>query len=155
VKEREFFLTLDGLIDACEEAESGYRDAAARGRVLGPVFLEYSRQRLKFAEELREVADTFGARRLSADRPKTGFCASSDKDTPAIVSACQRGEERMITIYKKALESGLPERVQRVVELQYRDVKEARERLRAMEDQEKRIFSEEETPGTETEGAPD
>lgn len=151
----DIFLTLNGLIGVCEQAERGYRAAADRAHEpLKPVFLEYCRQRSRFVSELQEIAREIGGDR-SRPAPARVPQELHETDTAAIVSACERHEEAAMSAYRRALETQLPNPVYRVVDLQFRDVKDAYERLRMLQMQRRSIPTDEEMPGTETEGAPD
>ena len=55
------------------------------------------------------------------------------EDEGAVISECERGEDSAVRNYKDALNENLPANVQSVVERQYTSVKEAHDRIRALE----------------------
>ena len=55
------------------------------------------------------------------------------EDENAVISECERGEDSAVSNYKDALNADLPADVRSIVERQYTQVKEAHDRIRALE----------------------
>jgi uncharacterized protein (TIGR02284 family) len=131
--------TLNNLIETCKDGENGFRTAAdgIKSGELKTLFLTYSQQRAQFAAELQAEV-----RNLGGDPEKTGSVAATlhrgwinikstvtGEDEGAIISECERGVKN----YKEALNENLPAGVQTIVERQYTQVREAHDRIRALE----------------------
>jgi uncharacterized protein (TIGR02284 family) len=139
----EVISTLNNLIETCKDGQDGFREAAGavKNTELKTLFNTYSQQRAQFAGELQnEVL------RLGGDPEKTGSTAAAlhrgwidiksavtGEDEGAIIAECERGEDSAVKNYKEALTEGLPGDVQSIVERQYGQVKEAHDRIRALE----------------------
>ncbi len=135
---------LNHLIETCKDGQDGFKAAAeAVGRSeLKTLFYEYSQQRATFAAELQDEV-----RRLGGDPEKTGSTAAAlhrgwidlksavaGRDDRAVVSECERGEDAAVASYRDALaDQSLPADVRSVVERQYAAVREAHDRVRALE----------------------
>lgn len=140
----EFVSTLNNLVETCKDGENGFRAAAeaVANPEIKSFFNNCARQRAQFARELQAEV-----RRLSGDPEETGSAAGSmhrgwinlksaitGGDEKAIISECERGEDSAVKAYQEALdETTLPENLRSVIERQYRQVKEAHDRVRAME----------------------
>jgi uncharacterized protein (TIGR02284 family) len=135
--------TLNNLIETCKDGENGFRTAAdgVKNGELKTLFLTYSQQRAQFAAELQAEVRTLGG-----DPEDTGSVAATlhrgwinikstvtGEDEGAIISECERGEDSAVKNYKEALNENLPAGVRSIVERQYAQVKEAHDRIRAME----------------------
>jgi uncharacterized protein (TIGR02284 family) len=135
--------TLNNLIETCKDGENGFRTAAAgvKNGELKTLFNLYSQQRAQFAAELQAEV-----RNLGGDPEDTGSVAATlhrgwinikstvtGEDEGAIISECERGEDSAVKNYKEALNESLPAGVQSIVERQYSQIKEAHDRIRAME----------------------
>lgn len=135
--------TLNGLIETCEDGEQGFRTAAEglKNPQTKSLFLEYSRQREQMARELREEV-----RRLGGDPEKAGSMSGSihrgwmniksaitGKDDSSIIAEAERGEDVAKEMYEKALKESLPPTIQALVQRQSAMVREAHDRVRAME----------------------
>lgn len=135
--------TLNNLIETCKDGQNGFQTASdgVKNSELKTLFLGYSQQRAQFAGELQNEV-----RRLGGDPEKTGSVAASlhrgwidiksavtGEDEGAIIAECERGEDSAVRNYKDALEGNLPENIRTIVESQYRQVKEAHDRIRALE----------------------
>ena len=135
--------TLNNLIETCKDGQDGFRSAAGgvRNAELKTLFHAYSQQRAQFAAELQGEV-----RRLGGDPEKTGSTAAAlhrgwidikgavtGEDEGAIVSECERGEDSAVRNYEEALREDLPSDVRTIIERQFRQVKEAHDRIRSLE----------------------
>ena len=135
--------TLNNLIETCKDGENGFRAAAdgVRNSELRTLFNTYSQQRAQFAAELQQEV-----RRLGGDPENTGSVAATlhrgwlnikstvtGEDEGAVISECERGEDAAVRNYQDALNEMLPADVLSLVQRQYGQVKEAHDRVRAME----------------------
>jgi uncharacterized protein (TIGR02284 family) len=135
--------TLNNLIETCKDGQNGFQTAAegVKNSELKMLFHTYSQQRAQFAGELQEEV-----RRLGGDPEKTGSVAATlhrgwidiksavtGEDENAVISECERGEDSAVKNYQDAINAGLPGDVRSIVERQYTQVKEAHDRIRALE----------------------
>jgi uncharacterized protein (TIGR02284 family) len=135
--------TLNNLIETCKDGENGYRTAAdgVKNSELKTLFNTYSQQRAQFAAELQAEV-----RNLGGDPENTGSVAATlhrgwinikstvtGEDEGAVISECERGEDSAVRNYKDALNETLPANLQSIIQRQYTQVKEAHDRIRAME----------------------
>lgn len=135
--------TLNNLIETCKDSENGFRSAAdgVRSSELKTLFLTYSQQRAQFAAELQGEVRTLGG-----DPENTGSVAATlhrgwinikatvtGEDDGAVISECERGEDSAIRNYQDALNENLPASVLSIIQRQYAAVKEAHDRIRALE----------------------
>src|SRR5919199_932775 len=134
---------LNNLIETCKDGQDGFRTAAegvARPD-LKTLFNTYSQQRAQFAAELQNEV-----RRLGGDPEKTGSVAASlhrgwidiksavtGEDEGAIISECERGEDSAVRNYEDALKEDLPANIRSIIEQQFTQIKEAHDRIRALE----------------------
>src|SRR5215207_7252280 len=135
--------TLNNLIETCKDGQDGFRSAAGgvRNGELKTLFHTYSQQRAQFAAELQGEV-----RRLGGDPEKTGSTAAAlhrgwiniksavtGEDEGAIIAECERGEDSAVRNYEEALRQDLPSDVRSIIERQFRQVKEAHDRIRSLE----------------------
>jgi uncharacterized protein (TIGR02284 family) len=135
--------TLNNLIETCKDGENGFRTAAdgVKNSELKTLFLTYSQQRAQFAAELQAEV-----RNLGGDPENTGSVAASlhrgwinikstvtGEDEGAVISECERGEDSAVKNYKEALNEDLPANLQSILQRQFTEVKEAHNRIRALE----------------------
>jgi uncharacterized protein (TIGR02284 family) len=135
--------TLNNLIETCKDGENGFRTAAdgVKSSELKTLFLTYSQQRAQFAAELQAEV-----RNLGGDPEDTGSVAATlhrgwinikstvtGEDEGAVISECERGEDSAVKNYKEALNEDLPANLQSIVQRQFTSVKEAHDRIRALE----------------------
>jgi uncharacterized protein (TIGR02284 family) len=135
--------TLNNLIETCKDGEYGFRTAAEgiKNGELKTLFNTYAQQRVQFAAELQSEV-----RHLGGDPEKTGSViatlhrgwiniksAVTGNDEAAIISECERGEDSAIKNYQEALKEDLPANVREIIERQFTQVKEAHDRVRALE----------------------
>ena len=135
--------TLNNLIETCKDGENGFRTAAGdvKNSELTTLFNTYSQQRAQFAAELQAEV-----RNLGGDPESTGSVAATlhrgwinikstvtGEDEAAVIAECERGEDSAVKNYKEALNTTLPANIQTIVQRQFTQVKEAHDRIRAME----------------------
>jgi uncharacterized protein (TIGR02284 family) len=135
--------TLNGLIAICKDGQEGFKTAAEglRAPNIRSLFLEYSTQRARFASELQDEV-----RRLGGNPEQSGSASgamhrgwinikslATGKDEAAIISEAERGEDAAKKAYEEALDSGLTANVEAIVRRQFADVKQAHDRVRALE----------------------
>jgi len=135
--------SLNDLIEICKDAQEGFRQAAegVKNGELQTLFNTYAQQRAQFAAELQhEVL------RLGGEPERTGSTvgalhhgwlnlksALTDGDEGAVISECERGEDFSVRRYEDALKDELPSDIRALVERQFAQVKEAHDRIRALE----------------------
>ena len=135
--------TLNNLIETCEDGREGFTTAAEGiGKdELKALFKGYAEQRAHFAAELQaEVL------RLGGDPEDEGSASAAlhrgwmnlksaltGEDDAAIISECERGEDAAVKNYQEALAESLPADVRAAIERQFGQVREAHERVRALE----------------------
>ncbi len=143
IDETDVISTLNNLIETCKDGQNGFQTAAegVKNSELKTLFHTYSQQRAQFAGELQAEV-----RRLGGDPEKTGSIAATlhrgwidiksavtGEDENAVISECERGEDSAVRNYQDAINAGLPGDVRSIVERQYTQVKEAHDRIRALE----------------------
>jgi uncharacterized protein (TIGR02284 family) len=135
--------TLNNLIETVKDGQNGFQTAAEgiKDPKVKAAFLEYSRQRAQMARELQDEV-----RGLGGDPEKAGSVAASlhrgwinikstvtGKDEHAIIAEAERGEDVAKAEFEKALKEPLPAQVLALVQRQAGLVREAHDRVRAME----------------------
>jgi uncharacterized protein (TIGR02284 family) len=135
--------TLNALIQTCKDGEEGFRTAAegVKNPQAKTVFLDYSRQRAQMARDLQNEV-----RRLGGDPEKAGSLSGTmhrgwiniksvvtGKDDSSIIAEAERGEDVAKEMYEKALTVSLPPTTLALVQQQSAMVREAHDRVRAME----------------------
>jgi uncharacterized protein (TIGR02284 family) len=135
--------TLNNLIETCKDGQNGFQTAAdgVKNTELKTLFHAYGQQRAQFAAELQAEV-----RRLGGDPSQTGSVAATlhrgwinikaavtGEDEAAVIAECERGEDSAVRNYQEAINAGLPEDIRAIVERQYMEVKEAHDRIRALE----------------------
>lgn len=139
----EVISTLNGLIETCRDGQNGFKAAAegVQNSELKSLFYTYSQQRAQFVGQLQDEV-----RRLGGDPENTGSVAASlhrgwidiksavtGGDDASIITECERGEDSAVKTYSDALGKDLPAGVRPVVERQFAAVREAHDRIRALE----------------------
>ena len=136
---------LAGLVDACRDAEKGYRDSAADARdpTYRALFTHYSQQRAQFASALEDILTRYGASAAPNSRRMVGALrrgwldlksvleGSSDH---ALLTACERGDDAAERDYATALAAGLPYDVELIVKAQYEALQQAHAEVRRLRD---------------------
>jgi uncharacterized protein (TIGR02284 family) len=139
----EVISTLNDLIETCRDGQNGFKAAAegVQNSELKSLFYSYSQQRAQFVGQLQDEV-----RRLGGDPENTGSVAASlhrgwidiksavtGGDDASIITECERGEDSAVKTYSDALGKDLPAGVRPVVERQFAAVREAHDRIRALE----------------------
>ena len=132
---------LDQLIETCKDGQNTFRTAAekAPSKELKRFFRYYASQRARFAAELQEEVHRHGAmppRRGTVTGAlhrgwltvKSALLGAGEAD---LLAECARGEEATLENYEAASHELLPPELQELIAKQYRDIKRARDRLRA------------------------
>jgi len=136
--------TLNNLIETCKDGQNGFQTAAegVKRSDLKSLFAEYALQRSKFAGELQNEVT-----RLGGDPENTGSVAATlhrgwiniksavtGADENAVIAECERGEDSAVSNYQDALnDQNLPADIRSIVERQYTQIKDAHDRVRALE----------------------
>lgn len=135
--------TLNGLIETCRDGQNGFQTAAegVTNSELKTLFHGYAQQRAQFVGELQTEV-----RRLGGDPENMGSVAATlhrgwinikstvtGKDESAIIAECERGEDSAVSAYRDALDEDLPANIRTIVDRQYADIKQAHDRIRALE----------------------
>jgi uncharacterized protein (TIGR02284 family) len=135
--------TLNNLIETCKDGENGFRTAAegTKNGELKTLFNLYAQQRAQFAAELQTEVRQFGD-----DPENTGSIAAAlhrgwiniksavtGEDESAIITECERGEDAAVKNYEEALKEDIPQNVREIIERQFTQVKEAHDRIRALD----------------------
>jgi len=135
--------TLNNLIETCKDGQNGFQTAAdgVTNSELKKLFYTYAQQRAQFAGDLQGEV-----RRLGGDAEQSGSVAASlhrgwiniksavtGEDESAVLAECERGEDSAVRNYEDALNSNLPADVRDMVQRQFTQVKEAHDRIRALE----------------------
>ena len=141
--EKEVISTLNTLIETCRDGEQGFREAAKnlKDPSVKSMFTEIAYERAKFAEELKSEVERLGG------TPDEGGSISgaahrgwvnvkgalTGRDDKQIIAEAERGEDVAVETYRDALKEPLPVGVESVVHRQFDHVKEAHDRVRALE----------------------
>jgi uncharacterized protein (TIGR02284 family) len=135
--------TLNDLIQTARDGENGFRAAAERvdDSNLRHLFESYAQQRSEFAAELQ-----LEVRRLAQDPVDSGHATAAlhrgwmdlkagltGRDEASVISECERGEDMAVGVYRKALDSQLPEDLRMVVQRQFDEVQQAHDHIRSLE----------------------
>jgi len=134
---------LKRLFEACKDGESGYRMAAdhVKKADLKLLFQGYAEQRSQFAAELQDELE-----RLDTGDRKTGTIAGAlhqgwteikaavtGGSDQALITECERSEDVAKQAFEEALRQDLPAGVQALVRRQFAAVRQAHDRIRALE----------------------
>ena len=134
------------LINTCRDGEKGFKEAAdhAKRSDLKPMFLEVSRERAGFAQELeselakiapdksdkKEEGHVVGALHRAWIDTKTALGAGDQ----AILEWLEQGEDYAKKKYEEALSKGLPAGVLELVRRQAQSVRGVHDRVKMMRD---------------------
>jgi uncharacterized protein (TIGR02284 family) len=136
---------IDDLIETLKDGQEGFKQAAegVKDPQLKAVFDEYSRQRGRFAVELRSKAQSADERESEISGSAAGALhrgwinlksALTRGDDHAILAECERGEDSAVEEFRKALNNGLSAPVQEMVSRQFVQIKEAHDRVKSLRD---------------------
>jgi len=136
---------LNELIETSKDGENGFRKAAqdARDGTLKSLFAACATRCAEGASELQQLVDARG------ERPETtGSVAGAlhrgwisvkealmDRDDKAILEECERGEDRAVAAYRKALGEELPASVRPVIERQMQGVQRNHDQIKSLRNQ--------------------
>lgn len=145
IKDSDVIALINNLIQTARDGEEGFKTAASgvKDAQLEELFRNYAQQRARFVEELQ-----LAVRRLGGDPGTRGSIAGTlhrawmniksavlGQSDDAIVREAERGEDVAVKAFQSALEAELPVDVRAVVERQFLQVKEAHDRISALEKQ--------------------
>lgn len=135
---------LNDLVETCRDGQEGFKEAGenATSPDLRRFFADASLERSRFVGELqREV------RALGGDPEKAGSTAGAlhrtwmkvkgtltGKDDESILNEAERGEDSAVKAYEDALQNVLPANCRTMIENQYREVRQAHDRVKRMRD---------------------
>ena len=136
---------IGNLIETLKDGQEGFKQAAegVKDPQLKAVFDKYSRQRGRFAVELRSKAQSAGERDSEMSGSAAGALhrgwinlksALTRGDDHSILAECERGEDSAVEQFRKALNNGLSSPVQEIVSRQYVPIKEAHDRVKNLRD---------------------
>jgi uncharacterized protein (TIGR02284 family) len=138
---------LNDLIDTCKDGEKGYREAAEEieNAFYRALFTDYSRQRAKFASELKaqvvKLGDHPDRRGTVKGTIHRGWMnlrsAIAGQNDDLIISECERGEEIAIKQYKEALKRDLPPQLKALLEKQMNEIMSTQKRVQVMDSKKK------------------
>lgn len=135
--------TLQRLLNTCKEGKDRFLAAAdiVSDQRLKTLFTQYAHERARFAAELEDEV-----RRLGGDvKPPqpaealhlprwTGTWSSLERyPVDALLSECERGEDLALEKYYRALTTDLPEDSYQLIERQFDAVKQAYDRIYALD----------------------
>ena len=132
----------DELVETLRDGEQGYAHAAERLRggedsAVADRFLNFSRQRARYAEELRSMAASYGddvddSGSVTASFHRTWISlkdALTGNDPDAIVKAAIEGENHAIDEYEQALDADISDGLRAKVGRQLEGIRAARAEL--------------------------
>jgi uncharacterized protein (TIGR02284 family) len=135
---------LNDLIETCRDGQNGFKEAAenATSSDLKNFFSDASLERARFVGELQEQV-----RLLGGDAENTGSTVGAlhrswikvkgtltGKDDESILNEAERGEDSAVKAYEEALQEVLPAPCRTMLENQFREVKQAHDRVKRMRD---------------------
>jgi uncharacterized protein (TIGR02284 family) len=137
------------LIETLKDGQEGFKQAAegVKDPQLKSLFDEYSRQRARFAVELRSKVQSPDKRESEMTGSAAGALhrgwinlksAVTRGDDHAILAECERGEDSAVEEFSKALDNGLSAPVQEIVSRQCAEIKQAHDRVKHLRDASKK-----------------
>jgi uncharacterized protein (TIGR02284 family) len=144
-QQKETISTINSLIETLKDGQEGFKQAAeaVKDSSLKSLFNEFSLQRAKFAGELQSEAVNLGEPDPETDSSTSGALhrawiniksAITSGDDHAILAECERGEDSALNEYQKAIKEDTVSPVRGVIERQYREVKNAHDRIKNLRD---------------------
>jgi uncharacterized protein (TIGR02284 family) len=130
---------LNDLIETCKDGQKGFSAAAdlVQDPKLQQLFRGYAGQRATFAAELQTEV-----RRYGGHPERSGTVAGAlhrgwlniksavlGQDEAAVIAECESGEDAALKNYEEATSVVLPPTVAEVVARQYKEIKDARQRI--------------------------
>lgn len=139
--------TLNDLIETCKDGEYGFRTSAEhlRNPETRQLFLRHAEECAGAANELQAfVAERGGKpeeRGSAAGAVHRGWVALKSKLSTysdlQILEETERGEDKAVEAYRKALGNELPDRVRSIVETQFQGVQRNHAEVRALRERER------------------
>ena len=135
--------TLNDLIETLKDGKDGFETAASdvKDPTVKSTFLEFSRQRARFAGELQAevqrlggAPEQTGSAAAAAHRGWINLKSALGGGEKSILNEAERGEDAAVKSYEKAASAKLPPDVAGVVRRQFDEVKRAHDRVREMRD---------------------
>ena len=140
---RDVVATLNDLIETCKDGQAGYRKAAdfVNDPDMQTLFDSYSLQRTQFINDLQAAVRYFGGTPVLHGTVEgtlhRGWMVLRSKinngDEEAILAECELGEKAALHNYEEALQEKLPAEILPLMEYQYWQVREAHERILALD----------------------
>jgi uncharacterized protein (TIGR02284 family) len=135
--------TLNNLIETLKDGEEGFRTAAdgLTNPQTKSLFQQYSRERGQMVQELQSevrrlggAPETSGSVSGSAHRGWMNIkSAITGKDDASIIAEAERGEDVAKKAYEEATRADLPPTARPLVQQQAQRVREAHDRVRALD----------------------
>jgi uncharacterized protein (TIGR02284 family) len=135
---------LHGLIETCRDGEKGFTKAAEKLKhpEIRTLFDNYSRVRGQFARELEAAAARTGVpaaqsgiAALTIQRGWTALKAALiENDDHPILEVAEHGEDAAVKNYRDALYKELPDDLHKLIERQYREIRQTHKNVRALRD---------------------
>jgi uncharacterized protein (TIGR02284 family) len=142
MKNQDTISTLNDLIETCKDGEEGFRVCAEdlQDQQLKINFTARAEDCAAAASELQELVRSLGG------KPETGSSISgalhrrwvdiksliTGKDTLAVLTECERGEDVALKSYRSALEKDLSQNVRAVIEKQLTGVQRNHDRIKQL-----------------------
>lgn len=140
---KQIISTLNQLIQTLKDGEEGFKQASegVTDPEIKVLLLDYSEQRREFAHELQDQVASLGNEPQEAGSVLGALhrgwidikAAVSGQDEDAIIAECERGEDAAVETYTEALSQDLPSDLEAIIQRQYVDIKDAHDRIRALE----------------------
>jgi uncharacterized protein (TIGR02284 family) len=134
---------LNRLIETCKDGQHGFGTASAvvYNRDLRSLFKRCAARRARFAAELQAVArghgippGRHGTLKATLHRRWMKFKSTVlGQGDAAVIAECERAEDAALKAYEAAENETLPPDVKAVVARQHGEIKEAHDRIRALE----------------------
>jgi uncharacterized protein (TIGR02284 family) len=144
-EQKEVISTINNLIETLRDGQEGFKQAAegVKDPQLKSLFNEYSQQRSQFATELQSQARSLGEPEPETSSSAAGALhrtwinlksAVTRGDDHAILAECERGEDSAVEKYEKAMRNDLSAPLREIVARQYREIKNAHDRVKNLRD---------------------
>ena len=144
-QQKEIISTINGLIETLKDGQEGFKQAseAVKDSSLKSLFNEFSQQRARFATELQTEAAKLGETKPEHDSSASGALhrawiniksAITSGNDHAILAECERGEDSAVSEYQEAMEEEITSPARDVIARQYREVKQAHDRIKSLRD---------------------
>lgn len=136
---------LNDLITIAKDGEQGFKNAAeeTKDEHLKSTFMKYSKERTKIITILQYCVENFGETPTDSGSIlgtlHRGWLEVKStvmgRNSYAILSECERGEDAAKATFSKALEADLPANIHELIREQYELVKQAHDNIRDLRDQ--------------------